>query len=116
MKQSFIILLLSSCATSGLAQLPNIDSLQRLLTTVTKEDSTRVERLLLIAEAYEYNKPDSGLFYASKAMQLAQRLSYTSGEAWACIRVGEVNWVLGDYAQSMQYDLRATSLFQQMPA
>jgi len=81
---------------------------------VTKEDSTRVERLLLIAEAYEYNKPDSGLFYASKAIQLAQRLSYTSGEAWACIRVGEVNWVLGDYAQSMQYDLRATSLFQQM--
>jgi hypothetical protein len=96
------------------AQSEKIDSLKKLLDTETKEDTTRVDRLFYLSGFYIYDKPDSGIYYADSALRLSKKLGYTIGEAWANYNLGEANWVLGDYALSMQYFLQAMDLFKQM--
>src|SRR4051812_41956384 len=45
------------------------DSLKKLLSTEIKEDTTRADRLLRLSASYVYDKPDSGIYYAAKALQ-----------------------------------------------
>ena len=91
-----------------------LDSLKKLLDTETKEDTTRADRLFYLSGSYIYDKPDSGIYYADSALRLSKKLGYTIGEARANYNLGEANWVLGDYALSMQYFLQAMDLFKQM--
>jgi Histidine kinase len=90
------------------------DSLKKLLDTETKEDTTRADRLMHLSDSYMYNKPDSGIYYASKALQLSKKLGYTLSEAWANFNLGQAHLVLGNYAMTMQYNLQAVNLFQQI--
>jgi len=90
------------------------DSLKKLLDTETKEDTTRADRLLSLSACYVYDKPDSGIYYAAKALQLSEKLGYKHCGGKANVHLGEAYWVLGDYAMSMQYYLRALNVFQQM--
>jgi signal transduction histidine kinase len=116
MKRCIIILALSCYTTSGFVQLVfdiKIDSLKKLISTENKEDSTRVHRLLFLAHAYVYNKPDSAMYYANSGLRLSRKLGYTNGEAWAYRDLGGAYMVLGDYAQAMQSMLQALSLYRQ---
>jgi hypothetical protein len=83
----------------------NSDSLKKLLSTEIKEDTTRADCLLYLSNCYIYDNPDSGIYYADSALRLSRKLGYTIREAWANYNLGEANWVLGDYALSMQYFL-----------
>jgi signal transduction histidine kinase len=115
MKRFIAVFVLSCCTVSGFVQQPlNIDSLKKLLCTENKEDTTRVHRLMHLANAYVYNKPDSGMYYANSGLQLSRKLGYTNGEAWAYRDLGGTYMVLGDYAQAMQNMLQALRLYRQM--
>jgi len=100
------------CASPVIAQI-NIDSLKNLISE-GKEDTTLVKRLLQISDSYLYDKPDSGLYYANKALQLSQELYYKDGEVWAYINLGQAYWVFGDYAQALYFSLQASNLYRQM--
>jgi two-component system NtrC family sensor kinase len=113
MERYIIILVLSCCAAPGIAQL-NIDSLKNLISEENNDDTTLAKRLLQVSDFYLYDKPDSGLHYANKALQLSQQLDYKDGEVWAYINVGQAYFVFGDYAQSLHYSLLASNLYRQM--
>jgi two-component system NtrC family sensor kinase len=114
MKRRIIILVLSCCTASGFAQFLNIDSLKNIISKENKEDTTRVNRLLQICSYATYNEPDSGIYYANNALRLSQKLGYTYGVATAYAWLQQGYWVLGDYFPSMQYALKAMSLYRHM--
>ncbi len=114
MKRHIIIFALSCCTVQGFAQFSNIDSLINLISKEKKEDTIRVNRLLQICGYDTYNKPDSGIHYANNALRISQKLGYTYGIATAYAWLQQGYWVLGDYSQSMQYALKALSLYRQM--
>src|SRR5690349_8979592 len=109
----FFIAQIFLCAVC-FAQSEKIDSLKKLLDTETKEDTTRADRLLHLSASYIYDKPDSGIYYATKALQLSEKLGYKRCEGRANVHLGEAYWIFGDYAVSMQYYLLALNIFQQM--
>ena len=92
-----------------LAQVPQrdtrIDSLQRLLATAAP-DSGRV--LLLAQLAYEHTQtaPLATIFYGKQALQLAQKLRYQRGEAWALVRLGSGFREAGNYPAALQVGLQ----------
>ncbi len=90
------------------------DSLKKLLSSEIKEDTIRADRLFYLSNHYIYDNPDSGIYYADRALRLSRKLGYTIREAWANFNLGEAYSVLGDYALSMQYYLQSLDLFQQM--
>ncbi len=113
MERYIIILVLSCCAAPGIAQL-NIDSLKNLISEENNDDTTLVKRLLQVSDSYLYNKPDSGLYYANKALQLSQQLDYKDGEVLAYVNLGQGYLVVGDYAQALHFSLMASNLYRQM--
>ncbi len=113
MRRSVFIVVLLCYAMSGFAQTA-IDSLKRLITAERSEDTTRVKRLSSLVDAYVYNKPDSAFSYANRALQLSRKLRYEDGEASAISTLGLANWVLGDYAQAMQWYFQALNLYRNM--
>ena len=114
MKRRIIILVLSCCTASGFAQFLNMDSLKNIINTENKEDTTRVKRLLQICGYATYNEPDSGIYYANNALRVSQKLGYTYGVATSYAWLQQGYWVFGDYSQSMQYALKAMSLYRHM--
>ncbi len=114
MKRHIIILVLSCSTVSVFAQFSNVDSLINLISKEKKEDTIRVNRLLQICGYDTYNKPDSGIYYASHALRISQKLGYTYGVATAYAWLQQGYWVLGDYSRSMQYALQAMSLYRQI--
>ncbi len=114
MKRGISILVLSFWTACAFAQFSNIDSLINLISKEKKEDTTRVNRLLQICGYDTYNKPDSGIYYANNALRISQKLGYTYGIATAYAWLQQGYWVLGDYSQSMQYALKAMSLYRNM--
>ncbi len=114
MKRSIIILALSCCTASGFAQFLNTDSLKNIISKENKEDTTQVNRLLQICSYDTYNQPDSGIYYATVALRLSEKLGYTYGVATAYAWLQQAYWVLGDYSQSIQYALKAMNLYRQM--
>ena len=103
MKRRIIILVLSCCTVSGFAQFLNMDSLKNIIRTENKEDTNLVNRLLQICSYATYNEPDSGIYYANKALRLSQKPGYTYGVATTYAWLQQGYWVLGDYSESMQY-------------
>jgi two-component system NtrC family sensor kinase len=113
MKRYLVILVFSCCTLPGIAQL-NIDSLKNLISEGNNDDTTLANRLLQLSDFYLYDKPDSGLYYADKALQLSQQLDYKDGEALALRNLSAAYLVLGDYAQAMHFSLKASNLYRQM--
>src|SRR6476660_8296186 len=114
MSRVIIILILSYCAVSGFAQFLNVDSLKNIIRVENHGNITRAEDMIQLSEFYIYNKPDSGIYYANYALQLSKKLHYGEGEAVAYYDLGQAYWVLGNYAQSMQYNLQALNVYQQI--
>lgn len=114
MNKCIIILVLSYCVVFGFAQFLNVDSLKNIISVKNKGNIAGAEGLIQLSDFYIYNKPDSGIYYANHALQLSKKLHYPEGEAEAYDVLGQAYFVLGDYAQSMQYNLQALNIYQQI--
>ncbi|MCC3153746.1 ATP-binding protein [Hymenobacter sp. BT770] len=105
----FLLLLLWWAGPESLFPAPQhdarIDSLQRLLATAPP-DSARV--LLLAQLAYEHTQtaPLSTIYYGQQALQLAQKLQFPRGEAWALVRLGSGFREAGNYPAALQVGLQ----------
>ena len=89
------------------------DSLRRML-RVVKIDTAKVNLYNKIADQYIQSNPDSTTFYAQKATQLAQSIQYQFGIAHAEINRGNVNIILGNYADALVHFKKAQSTFESL--
>lgn len=103
-----ILLILISYSNFGLAQRSNIDSLKNLLTT--KADTHQIKLLNQIAKLSMEMNPSEGIKYASKAIELSQKIDYPFGINYGRNTMGICYDVLGKYDSAMYYYHEALKL------
>jgi tetratricopeptide (TPR) repeat protein len=112
-KYLLILLFCVSCfhalAQSGKAT--EVDSLKALLNGQHPADTQMVNWLNEVSKAYD-RTPDSGLYYASQAYTLAQKLDFTSGAAQALSEAGYHAWIKQKVDSAQQLYEKALGLYQ----
>jgi class 3 adenylate cyclase len=94
------------------AQSKAIDSLQQALKTA-KEDTNKVNVLNNLSLQYEqkYNY-DTALLYASNAIQLAEKISFKNGLAFAYRKTGDIYFDQGHYSEALKNDFVALKIYE----
>jgi two-component system NtrC family sensor kinase len=117
MKKAFTItiLLLLFCGTifsqvGGTDQLR--DSLKHEL-IIAKDDTSRVLITAELANAYTGFNSDTANSYANEALDLAQRMHFSRGEASASIALGFYLQTQGDYPKSFEYLYRGLQIAEE---
>ena len=86
----------------------NLELTQEIMTL----DSNAVNDLLQKSETYFFSKPDSCLYFAQQALDLARKLNLTKMEIFSLQVCGEAHRFFGDYPKSLDYQLQALELSQ----
>jgi len=107
--QTYLLILLVS--TVSLAQNPVVDSLRKVVVSASK-DTTRVNTYNALANEFKESNPDSTLFYAKKAADLARKIHYDYGVAAAYMNHGNANIILSNYPQALSDFNQAQERFQ----
>ncbi len=81
---------------------PKLDSLLKVLPTLGT-DSLKVKTLNLIADNYNYFKPQTALKYAQEALELSEKITWTKGISNSNFTLGFANYNLGNYLIAIEY-------------
>lgn len=88
------------------------DSLRHEL-AIAEQDSSRVLILAQMTSNYQFNRPDSALFYGYRALALARQIKFPSGEVRAMASIGIAYEVLGNFSKSLQIKLEAIKIAEE---
>jgi class 3 adenylate cyclase len=86
--------------TSAWAQEKQIDSLNAVI-AAAGEDTSKVESLLSLASYYYRSEPGLAIQYVTEARELAERLDYRTGIAYAYKGIGMAYYVQGNYIEAL---------------
>jgi len=84
----------------------NRDSVWHLLAT-RPDDTLKVPVLILLGQQYEYNQPDSALYYYDRAGQLSRQLHYPAGYIRYVSNYASVLNTRGKFDESIRLNLQA---------
>ncbi|RKS21869.1 tetratricopeptide repeat protein [Flavobacterium endophyticum] len=93
------------------SQEKTIDSLKGVLEH-SKNDIDRTVLLNAIATEYMSSDPKMMQEYATKALELSQRIKYKIEEGNAYLNLGNVNVILGKYAAALDHFYNAQNIFE----
>ena len=110
MKNLILVYIICFCNAFLYAQ-KSIDSLQIVLKN-SKNDIEKSENLNAIANEYKTSNPELMLEYATKALQLSQKIDYKTEEGFAYLNLGNVNIISGNYAKALEYFAAAQYIFE----
>ncbi len=96
-----MILLMVNVSASN-AQPEISDSLRAILQN-SRDDSSKVKRLMFACRYLPFNQPDSGLYYADSIIRLSEKIDYGYGKAIGYFQKGYSYSSLGDYSQAILY-------------
>jgi signal transduction histidine kinase len=115
MKRVAFLLLSCSWAFSLLGQSAfyriSKDSLKILILS-TKEDTSKVNLLIDLANRYPWSYPNTALIYANEALELAEKLAYKKGIYNARREITSALITLGNYPLALEYSLKNEELSQ----
>lgn len=97
----------------GWSQQTTIDSLKRVF-KVTKTDTAKVNLYNHLAFEFKESNLDSAFYYATKAEAFARKIKYDNGIATAAINKGNVNIILGEYADGKKSFRKAQAIFEKL--
>ncbi len=100
----FVLLLFSSSAVI-FAQKQKADSIQKLLTTETI-DSNRVKLLWRMADYSNIFNPDTALYLAQEALNLAKKIKFTEGESRSLGIIANTFLKIGNYPRALEFNLQ----------
>ncbi len=101
-------------STVAIAQDNYIDSLKRILQT-EKEDTQKVYTIANISIRLSIKKDSVAAFqYATNALQLAQKLNFTRGEAYACFSLSFFYGNTRKPDSALKYAFKALSLYEEI--
>ncbi len=83
-----------------------IDSLRRKW-IVSKQDTKQVNTMTWLGGYYWTYKPDSALFFAQNALELARKIKFAKGESSALTVLGLINGYLENSTKSLELHLKA---------
>ena len=105
---SVLLYVLSIGFTHGMKITGSIDL--ALTQEIIPKDTSALNELMEKAGHYFFSKPDSVLYFAQLALNLARKLHLTEGEIRALQGCGEAHRFLGNYPKSLDYQLQALEL------
>lgn len=113
MKKGILVFLIAFLSANCFAQNSEIDSLKSILSKA-KDDSFKVNSLLALSKAYFSLSPEESIFYAESARDLAKRIHYPNGEAYAYKNIGIVDYMQVQYLEALgNYD-KALAIFDSL--
>jgi len=99
-KIAFLSVLLCFLCYSPIAQTPEIDSLKKEIATLP-DDSTKVEALLALSKQYFSESPEEAIAHATHAIELAEKINYPKGVAYAYKNIGIVHYKRDEYIETL---------------
>ncbi len=109
-----LLFFLLSAELSSMAQQKEIDSLRRLLSVHTKEDTTRVRITSLLGYYYHNVIPDSTIILAQKAYLLSIKINDEQGIADALKYWAIGASILGDSKTALEKNYRALAIYEKL--
>jgi len=104
----FAVLINNQVCSQSMTML-HIDSLQHELLMATT-DTSRVLIMANLTEGYRGSKPDSAIFYAQQALQLAKKIQFPRGEVLALVGMSVVMRELGNLPKALGIALKAQKI------
>ena len=111
MKKLVYIYLFLLCSTILFGQTKNSESLKVELKKA-KNDIEKAEILNELADSYKASNPDLLLDYATKALQLSQKIEYKIEEAFAYLNLGNSNIISGNYSEALKNFTSAQTILE----
>jgi signal transduction histidine kinase len=109
MKMRFLLVVWCAATAPAAAANARLDSLREQL-SAAKPDTMLVLRLAQLAHEHTQTDPLLTIAYGKQALQLAQKLVYVRGKAWALVRLGSGFREVGNYPAAMQMGLEGLRL------
>jgi len=113
MKKSTLLIASLIIAFYCHAQSFEIDSLKKQLETNTKQDTSRVNRLNELCNAFPMLLPEDIERYANEALELSRRLKYSKGEGFALLNLARAESYLNEIDLAESLVLRAEVISKQ---
>lgn len=101
----FLISLISSVCSAS------IDSLKHLIAT-EQNDSVKVDLLNTLSKEYFDVSNDTAIVVATQAKDLAQKIGYKKGEAYAWKHIGLANYFLSHYVEAIPAYEQSLAIFE----
>ncbi len=98
---------------SAFTQDNEADSLKKILLT-TKKDTSHVWTMIDLARNYEYSKPDSAMYYAGLATQLARKLHFGKGEAKGLDEIAYLFSQTGNYPEALETAFKSLKIYENL--
>jgi len=96
----------------------DIDSIKTLLGAATHKndaaDTSNINRLNKLAQAYFQFNPDSTYYYAQKSIELSKKINYSAGLAGGLLQLGRANSLRGKSFDASQNFSTAIQLYEKL--
>ncbi len=80
----------------------NIDSLKKILSTKTADDSSKADLLIQLSKAYQGVDANITIDYATQAKTISEKINYKKGIAMALKMKGVGHYILGQYLETVE--------------
>ena len=107
----FILLLISP--VTGYSQKLDLDQMIKNVNDL-KDDTLKVNILIEICDSLYVTKPEATVAYATSALEIAQKLNFGKGEAFALKYIGMGHYTQAEYAVAINYFQRALEIFERL--
>jgi adenylate cyclase len=101
LKKVFFFICTHACVFICTAQ-GNIDSLKKILQTKIQDDTSKADILLQLGKSYLQTDPGTTIQYASQAKDVAAKIYYKKGLAYALKDMGLGHYMLGQYVETLE--------------
>lgn len=109
-KKIFYCSILFFLSTQCIGQAVQIDSIKKVISS-QKDDSIKVNSLLSLSREFFSVSPEEVINYATTARDLAQKIDYRKGMAYAYKNIGIGYYTLGNYVASIENYDKSLALF-----
>ena len=109
MKTSLIVLFSFFLSISYAQERQIIDSLKQEL-NIAKQDTSRVQLMVLISYDYRFLNMDSSMYYGQQALELANNIDYLKGKVQALNRMAFCNRVTGNLPKALELSFKVLQL------
>ncbi len=109
----FSFLMMICFCSASFTQDKITDSLKTVLGK-SKQDSSKVNTLVALSKAYVNSSPEQALQYATQAKDLAEKLQFIKGQAYALKYIGIYYYNSGKNVETLDNWLKSLSLFRSL--
>ena len=102
LKSLFYVVLFAVLDHNGFGQVKEIDSIKSVIRT-SKEDTNKVNSILLLSKKYFSEEPGEAIRIATQARNLAEKIKFKRGEAYALKNIGIGYYMQGKYLETFEH-------------